>query len=268
MDKGYIFQQTSCLPELKLKTTAVRRRKLPPPRPKSAYNHQRCQRGGLPSTNLSDSLPQNSPFQPVVIPQYLEVILYPHSALVESQSATSMLGTDDLGRVMKIFQNCTFNELKMSILNGILCQPSSSGNSNLLSKAEYTRRLKLLRLWSLDPAFSSQRWVQLRNQSDWEKVKVLTLMESRSQERVKLMFDESCEKSSHDVKKNVDDSITVDTHPSHDTDNFSLDPFDTEQQRPRPLRLLSQKPPNKHYSPEKQQNMAKILEQRILLSRI
>ena len=113
---------------------------------------------------------------------------------------------------------------------------------------------------------------------------MLTLMESRSQEtdgRLKLMFDDGTSSlssatlkdgdSNAEVEADIDDSVTLGTHP-HESDDFRLDPFDsrhTEQQQPRPrLTLLSQKPPSQHNSPEKQQKMAKILEQRILLSRI
>jgi hypothetical protein len=219
-----------------------------------------------------------------VIPQSLGLVLYPYSALVRSEAATSILGTNGVGRVIEIRQQSTFNELKVLILNGILCNPSSGTSDHLLSKTEYAQRLKSLRLWSLDPAFSQQQWVQIRTSSDWERVKVLTLMGSRSQvEKLKLMFDEGRSVFSSatlpdgeigsEAEGDIDDSVTLVTQSPGDLERFDLlnqhpATSETGEQPPPRLRLLSQKPPSQHNSPEKQQKMAKILEQRILLSRI
>lgn len=221
-------------------------------------------------------LPSSCPFQNVSVPESMELIIYPYRSLVESQEVNSIVGKDSVGHVIEIHQNFTFSELKICIFNGALCNvpSSSSSSSRPLSKEEYSKRLKSFRIWILDPVSSSTNWIQLRSQTDWERVKVLKWLESSSQERLKLLYDEGVILSRKIDKScgngDIDDSVTTNTNPRRDSDSVDHGETDRLEQERRPrLHLLTErKPVNEHNSPIKQQQMAKILEQRIILSRI
>jgi hypothetical protein len=276
-EKEYIFQQTSCLPELRLKTTAVRHQRLSPhPRTFSA-NTSRHKTSLVSSRSSPSLLPRTCPFQSIHLPHSIELVIYPFSALVQSQTSNVISGgASDLGSLIEVHRNCKYSELKVCVLNHTLCSSSTSPAAPSLTKTEYGQRLKALVLWALDPSpLSSRQWVQLRGQADWERVCFLKLTEShqeqRSAERLKIMFDDGTRGTGGRRRERDDLSDSLTLH----TDNVSLLPdsgdcLSLDPARPR-LRLLSSATStqhNQHSSPEKQQIMAKILEQRILLSRI
>lgn len=270
---------------MRLKTTAVRHRKLPPPRRIQSANTRHSPT--LRSTKSSPLiLPSSCPFQNVSVPESIELTIYPYSSLLECQAVSTVLGKDSIGHVIEIHQNCTFSELKVCILNGALC---SLPSAHTLSKEEYAKKLRSFRIWILDPGSPFRHWIQLRSQEDWERVKVSKWLESTSGDGLKLMYDDgrilpkkSYNKHADEVASgndDVDDSVTLNTHPRRDSDSLycgHIDPMEYisedrsfhGHERPRLHLLTERKPPNEHNSPIKQQKMAKILEQRIILSRI
>jgi hypothetical protein len=197
---------------------------------------------------------------------------------VQSQTSSVISGgVNDLGALIEVHQNCKFGELKVCLLNNSLASSaSSSGSIRPLSKIEYGQRLKAFVIWSLDP--SSSQWVQLRSQADWERVRFLKFVETQRQngqrqgqssERLKIMFDDGhlsrrgggrsrCRTGTGDLTDSLADNMSM------PGDSLSLDP------PPCRLHLLSSTTTSSKqlHSPEKQQVMARILEQRILLSRI
>lgn len=269
-EKEYIYQKTACLP--KLYSTPSLRPKLLLSKVQSQTSLTKVKK--YPKRNLSTSnlkLPESTPFVSIDIPDSIHMLLFPYSELIMTQLSLNISLENELGIIVEAKKDCKYSDLKVSILNHSLRIQSLPE----LTKFEYSKLLNNLRVWAFDS--KNSLWIPLRSQGDWDRVRISKMMETNSRDLQKLMYDDGTFLSNAkqiSSYNDINDSITTSQLNSrrrneidHEGESILTELPDDIQPR---LHLLTNQNKKKltSDSPEKQYNMAKILEQRLLLSRI
>ena len=228
------------------------------------------------STPLTLQLPEKSPFSSVYLPETIQMTLYPYSNLILTDLKRNKDINSNLGIVVEVKKSCKFIDLKVSILNYSLRYRSFSSSSFLkVSKFEYSKLLNNLRVWAFDT--KELQWIPLRCQADWDRIKLSKLMEgSESSELQKLIYDDGSFLVNSKQEKKTEEILETQINDNNNEEEkveVQIESIEENINQPppsRPLHLLTNKNQRKltSDSPEKQQSMAKILEQRLLLSRL
>lgn len=201
------------------------------------------------------------------------MLLFPYSDLIMTQLSSNNVLETELGIVVEAKRDCKYSDLKVSVLNHSL----RANSLPHLTKFEYSKLLNNLRIWAFDS--KNSLWIPLRCQGDWDRIRILKMMDKNSTELQKLMYDDGTFLANAKQIPNfndISDSITtsvVNTRRKNDIDNEGESVLTEipDELQPHRLHLLSNnniKKKSTINSPEKQINMAKILEQRLLLSRL
>lgn len=207
----------------------------------------------------------------VQIPDSIQMLLFPYCDLIMTQYASNPSFDKELGIIVEAKKDCKYSDLKVSILNHSLRIRSLPK----LTKFEYSKLLNDIRVWAFDSKFG--RWIPLRSQADWDRVRILKMMETDSStELQKLMYDDGTFvlnakeiPNFNEINDSIESSvIQIRRKNEPDSENESL-MSDLQDDTPPQLHILSNSNQTKSsQSPIKQNNMAKILEQRLLLSRL